>query len=200
MDEKILFDDIIDLTPKQIALILKESPKKTQKQWFSEDSKGIKIPLSDKQRTDVLNHRKKLVSGQTKEQLVANKRVRLTEHFIRRVALRIDGSKAFPSKESLYGMIEIAINSKKLAKNAEWKGYGGLSYNFKGAHRGEECTVSVTFENQMILITVFTKEPTPQTTQLGNHISAEKLAQIRAIATQHRKLLGNGKSKNKPQP
>jgi hypothetical protein len=39
----IIFDDVIQLTPKQLAKILEQSPLKTEMQWLQPKTKGVKI-------------------------------------------------------------------------------------------------------------------------------------------------------------
>lgn|GEM_PF-3099583 len=178
----LVFDDIIDLTAEQIALILRQAVRKTEEQWLDPETKGVKVPLSVDQRAEVIAHRDRLVGGQTRQQLIDNRRVRFTQHFLDRVALRIDDGRAFPLESSLAGMVDIIMGSTDLAKNAEWRGYGGLSYNFNGVYNSEPCSVAVTFDGQMILITVTTKTPTPQTIKLQTVIPEGKWAEVRALA------------------
>ncbi|WP_372630119.1 hypothetical protein [Cohnella sp.] len=192
-DRKIVLDDIIDLSAEQAERILKEAPKKTQSQWLSDEARGVKIPLSDQQISEVLQYRDQFVSGRSVEQLISENRVRFTDHFNRRASLRVDGGRAFPKSETLFGLLGIAINSDDLVKNAEWKGYSRLGYSFEGVYQNEKCVVSVTFESKMILITVTSQAQTPQTTQLGNYITAEKLARIRAMAARYRGDKGENK-------
>lgn len=180
-DTTIVFNDIIDLTDDQIALILSQAEKKTLDEWLDPDTKGVKIPLSPNQRTNVLSHKNKLVDGHTSQTLRSTRRIRFTQHFLDRVALRIDGGAVFPSQQSLTGMVDLVISSNDLEKNAEWRGYGGLSYSFTGEYNGKPCSVAVTFEGHMMLITVTTKGPSPTTTRISNLIPDEKWARIRDI-------------------
>jgi hypothetical protein len=183
-DTSIVFKDIIDLTEEQIALILSQAETKTAEEWIDPETKGIKIRLTPGQKADVLACKNSLVDGHTAQTLRDSNRIRFTDHGLKRIALRIDGGAPFPRLKSLTGMVDLVINSTKLAKNAEWRGNGSLSYNFTGEYDGKACTVSIVFEGPMLIITVTTDEPSPATARLDALIPAEKWTKIRAMVSE----------------
>lgn len=176
-DTEIVFEDIVELTEEQLQLILSKAKYKTEKQWLNPDTKGVKIRLSPEQKTAVLDYKNQMVNGHTAETLLGHRLLRFTDHGLKRIAARIDRD-AFPSERALLGMANVVIQSQDVENDAEWRGYGSLSYNLNGEYDGKACTVSVVFDGPMLVITVITDEPTPTTYTMSALLPADVMAKL----------------------
>ncbi|MBU7317777.1 hypothetical protein [Paenibacillus oleatilyticus] len=176
-DTEIVFDDIVELTDEQLQLIISTAKSKTEKQWLNPDTRGIKIRLSPEQKASVLGYKNQLVNGHTPQTLIDHQLLRFTDHGLKRIAARIDRD-AFPSERALLGIADIVIQSQKIENDAEWRGYGCLSYNLNGEYNGKTCTVSIVFDGPILVITVITDEPNPTTYTMSALLPADTMEKL----------------------
>lgn len=193
-DKEIVFEDIINITEEQTQLILTEAKKKTEKQWLNPDTKGIKVRLSLEQKADVLKYKNQIVDSHTAETLIQDRRLRFTDHGLKRIATRIDRDN-FPSEKSLLGVADVIIHSQDVETDAEWRGYGRLSYNFNGEYEGKACKVTVVFDGPILVITVITDETTPAMYTMSTILPADVMAKLATMRNSPKRKPRRGRRK-----
>ncbi|QQE74990.1 hypothetical protein KDJ56_03320 [Brevibacillus composti] len=147
LDQIISFQDIIELTDEQRAIILEVSKNKTFEQWIDIES-GVKIPLHPEQRETVLRLKNGLVAAKDKRELVKGDTIIFTRHARERIAVRVDkfSKEAPPTFESILLVVQLVIESDFVDDHAEWKGYPKLAYTLVHTGYGEKFKITVSFE------------------------------------------------------
>lgn len=110
--------------------------------------KGIKIPISDEQRTQVIAFKNGLVDGKDKRDLIKDDTIVFTQHARERIAVRVSkvSKDAPPSVESILLVVQLVIDSDVVEKEAEWKGFTNLTYTLYHSKYDELFKVTVSFD------------------------------------------------------
>jgi hypothetical protein len=173
-DQKINFEDIIDLSEDQVDLIVKAAPGRSMSEWITLEKGCVKIPLEKWQQKTVLAHKGMLVENKDEAKLLKDETVIFTKHAKSRVALRVEkvDRNRPPKPESLLLIIKLVIESEVVDDEAEWKGHTNLVYTLIHEGYGERFKISVTFEKvddeHMKVITVSNEHIDELTEKIGN--------------------------------
>lgn len=156
-----LLQDIIELQDEQVNIIKKESIKKTENGWKKTKS-GVKVKLTEDQKKVVLKCKNDILKpgGQTltPQELFDYQIVDFREHSLERVSERIEGNpRSVPDEKTLFEIIQVLIDSERIADHFEWKGYPGLAFKFLGYNLefqeiGIVCGLSP--ESDVLVITI----------------------------------------------
>ncbi len=154
-----LKEDIIVLSKSQIQEILDVSHTKTDKEWI-EAKQGVKITLSEEQMEDVLKVKNEIVEGLNAKDLIESDFIDMLPHAMKRAIERLEGLEAKAPyhlamrRETYEKIAQALIDSDMLDRKAEWKGGEYLRYNFKSKVDDNDLTISISFEDTMLVITV----------------------------------------------
>lgn len=146
-DQKVGFQDIIELSEEQQAIIVSSAPQKTMAEW-RKNQIGVKIPLNEHQQQLVLKYKNDLISGRDERTLLKDKTIIFSDHSQQRIAMRVEGVDPSrpPKVESILLVIELLMESDVVDNVAEWKGHKNLIYTLIHNKYDERFRVCVTFE------------------------------------------------------
>ncbi|KIV52283.1 hypothetical protein AM501_02410 [Aneurinibacillus migulanus] len=166
MFEEIIFKDgfyikILDfnqLTQSQIERIRRVASLKTRREWL-EAKEGVKIDLEEEQRSHAIYTKDVCFEGKTAIEVLLSDLVEFKIHASKRTAWRIANHDPDSplSIETKLKVIDAIIRSEEVAKQAEWKGYPQLSYNFISDIDGEQVNIVLSFRENICLVTVYGK-------------------------------------------
>ena len=147
LDQTIHFQDIIELTDAQRAIILEVSKDKSFEQWIALDT-GLKIRLTSEQREAIMRLKNDLVASKDKRELLKGNTIVFTRHARERIAVRVDKlpKEAPPTFDSILLVIQLVIESDVVDGQAEWKGYPNLAYTLMHTGYEEKFKITVSFE------------------------------------------------------
>jgi len=157
--DKLYFEDIIKLEKFQLTKIIEVSVTKTAKEW-EDSSQGVKIKLTDNQKTEIMNFKKAIIEGLTPQEFVEEDYLQVLSHAQKRINYRLEGN------DSDLGQVENVKIAKAFfdaveVKDAEWKGAKRLRYRFKSKYNNKEIELVLIFNNSVVVITIIVPKGGP---------------------------------------
>ncbi|HHT7061365.1 TPA: hypothetical protein ACTZ5S_003769 [Bacillus cereus] len=134
--------------------------------WHKPTTKGIKVRLHPLQRQAILDYKNELVSQfRDADDFLDSGALQIYPHGKERIQERVEGKDIektiltnSPLDPDAYLDIAQAImDSQTVEKDAHWKAYPFLTYSFTHNIGQSLYTISVNFQNGIIVVTVFPK-------------------------------------------
>jgi len=123
--QKILFEDIIELTFEQQEKILSYAKISTQVELKNSKS-GLKIVLDVNQKKNVITIKDRVLWGKDSKELYKEQIVKFTSHSVDRMIKRYKGDLTV----IYFSVIKMIQKAEEISDQAEWKGYKLLIYTF----------------------------------------------------------------------
>lgn len=139
-NDKMKFDDVIELNAEQKSTILSNARKYNQI-YIVNLKEGFKVELTLDQQAKVLKEKNNITQDKTATQLYQNNVIEFTEHSIERIIKRYKGDL---SRCYLF-VIDMVKDSNDVSNIAEWKGRSNLTYLFLHLEERVEYKVVVSF-------------------------------------------------------
>jgi len=184
-DDNIEFPrQIIELLPEQLEKLKEKSKEKTADQWRKAKT-GVRIKMSEKQKSQVLDFKnqfvKHLTPSHSADELLKSGKIGFAEHAFDRVDQRFleyhrestekanalkrklgfsitDAYYESSSPQTITEILEIFIKSDHIDDFFVWKAYPYLSYKFKGSFRKDVIGIVITFSKETTIITLTIEE------------------------------------------